>query len=123
MAALPQQEGPARRLGEVPSSPAREGIPAETLLQAAKNYAAECYRKGTAREFILHGATFFGPKRRWEDYLDPESEEAPPDVAKARKCHQRGGCRSTWAEAKGNPTCRWCSINLRGMTPPEEKAV
>lgn len=99
----------------------REGVSAETLLQAVRNYSEECRRKGKARDFIMMAKTFFGPKRLWEDYLNPEPEEAAPDTTKARQCHRRGGCRSPWAELKGNPTCEWCCRYLRKLTPPKER--
>jgi hypothetical protein len=100
----------------------KRGVSAETLLQAVRNYSAECYRKGRARDFILMGKTFFGPKRPWEDYLNPEPEQEAPDTAKAKQCHRRGGCRSPWTEIKGNPTCEWCCRYLRKLTPPKERA-
>jgi hypothetical protein len=99
----------------------REGVSAETLLQAVRNYSAECGRKGTAREFIMMGKRFFGVKQVWQDYLDPEPEAAAPDTTKARQCFRRGGCRSSWAEFQGNPTCEWCCRYLRKLTPPKER--
>lgn len=47
----------------------KDGIPAEDLALAAKHYAEECAREGRELKFVMHGATFFGPRERWRDYL------------------------------------------------------
>jgi hypothetical protein len=100
----------------------REGVPAEELLRAVVNYADHVSRNGIVQAFVMHGGTFFGKKRRWEDYLNPAPIEEPPDKAKAKKCfYKLGGCRATWAELKHDPTCRWCYQWLKKLTPPEEK--
>lgn len=44
----------------------REGVSAEDLLAATRNYAAK--RKGKDQEFTKHGKTFFGPD--WKEHLD-----------------------------------------------------
>lgn len=48
----------------------RAGVPANDLVRAVIGYAAVCQRKGTEKEYILHGATFFGPNERWAEYLE-----------------------------------------------------
>lgn len=47
------------------------GDSAEDLALAAKHYAEECAREHREEKFVLHGATFFGPRERWKDYLEP----------------------------------------------------
>jgi len=44
------------------------GVSAEDLLTATANYRAATW--GHEERFIMHGATFFGPTSRWEDYLE-----------------------------------------------------
>lgn len=46
------------------------GVAPETLIRAAATYAAYTKRLGTDTPHILHGSTFLGPQRRWEDYSD-----------------------------------------------------
>jgi len=47
-------------------------VPAETIIQAARNYAAYCKENGTERRFIMQASSFVGPKKRgWEAYLKP----------------------------------------------------
>ncbi|HHV79066.1 MAG TPA: hypothetical protein GXX40_05570 [Firmicutes bacterium] len=48
----------------------REGVPPDKLIQAAKNYALYCQQMDKDDEFIMHAATFLGPKRRYEDFLN-----------------------------------------------------
>lgn len=54
----------------------KDGIPAEDLALAAKHYAADCSAHGREAQFVMHGATFFGPRDRWRDYLEPPAEAA-----------------------------------------------
>lgn len=42
----------------------------QQLIECAKRYAAECKRKGTEQQYILHAATFLGPQERWRDYME-----------------------------------------------------
>lgn len=53
----------------------------QELIECAKRYAAECKRKGTSQEYIMHAATFLGPQERWRDYMEeapePHSQAAP----------------------------------------------
>lgn len=56
-----------------------EGYSAAELLCAAQNYALECKRKGTERQYIKHPKTFLSVNRPFLDYLPkklPESEQA-----------------------------------------------
>jgi hypothetical protein len=46
----------------------KEGIPPNNLILACKNYARA--KIGEDMKFILHPATFLGPNRRWETYLE-----------------------------------------------------
>jgi hypothetical protein len=45
----------------------RRGVDAASLSAATLNFAHAM--QGTAANFIMHGATFFGPNERWKDYL------------------------------------------------------
>lgn len=50
----------------------------DELIMAATRYAKECRRKGTIPKYILHGATFLGPDKHFEDFLgDAPVEESP----------------------------------------------
>lgn len=46
------------------------GYSEEELLQAVRNYAAECRKNKTDQKYIKHGATFFGSSTPFVDYLD-----------------------------------------------------
>lgn len=46
----------------------REGITADELLSATKNYAAA--RAGEDPKFTMQGPTFYGPNERWRDHLE-----------------------------------------------------
>jgi hypothetical protein len=52
----------------------RKGVAAVTLHTATVNYAA--IRAGQDPATTMHGATFYGPNDRWEDYLDPTADAA-----------------------------------------------
>ena len=49
------------------------GVSAEDLALAVKHYARDCAHEDREAKFIMHGATFFGPRERWRDYLEPPS--------------------------------------------------
>ncbi len=68
----------------------REGISHDDLLTATKNYAAYVKSRHTDPEYVLWGATFFGPNERWKDYL--EAEQMP------------GQQPSSWGVAKPEDT-------------------
>lgn len=46
------------------------GYSEEELLQAVRNYAAECRKNKTDQKYIKHGSTFFGSSTPFVDYLD-----------------------------------------------------
>jgi hypothetical protein len=46
----------------------REGIAVDLLAQAVRNYAD--LRRGQDQKFTMHASTFFGPDKKFEDYLD-----------------------------------------------------
>lgn len=48
----------------------KEGYRIDDLKQAAENYAAACARNKTEEKFIQHAATFLGPDRPLDDYLE-----------------------------------------------------
>lgn len=52
-----------------------DGRPVTVLMlqTATRHYAEECRRKGKPQDYIMHGATFYGPRLRFLDYLDPPS--------------------------------------------------
>lgn len=59
----------------------KEGVSPELLTACVKEYAAYVRRaskEGT--EFVLQGATFFGPNERWKAY-EPKPEAPRPSVA------------------------------------------
>ena len=60
------------------------GPDVETLVKAANNYRAACHENGTEERFIMHAATFLGPGRRWEDYLEPPSSSVKKPTATLR---------------------------------------
>jgi hypothetical protein len=69
-----------------------QGIPHEELLLAVKHYAGECERESREEQFVMHGATFFGPRERWRDYLEePKSGRAGvvDFTAMSRRRHRR----------------------------------
>lgn len=54
----------------------KEGIKAETLIQACKNYAIYCAKQHTEERYIKHASTFLGPDKPFEEYVNgiPETE-------------------------------------------------
>ena len=52
-----------------------KGVTPALLIDAVDRFAAEAKRKGTAPDYLPHGATWLN-QRRWEDY-PPENEQAP----------------------------------------------
>jgi hypothetical protein len=45
----------------------KEGVPAEALLAAVSRYAAWCVAERKEPRFVMHAATFFGPKERYSE--------------------------------------------------------
>lgn len=54
----------------------KEGFSAEELIEAAENYAAECRRKHTGKEYIKHPKTFLSDSTPFVDYLPNRNQEA-----------------------------------------------
>jgi hypothetical protein len=48
----------------------REGVEHAELELAVAGYARSIRAAGTEAEFIMHGATFFGPNERWKEYVN-----------------------------------------------------
>jgi hypothetical protein len=48
----------------------KEGVTADILLAAAKNYATYCKTNGKEKEFIKMASTFLSKKRRFEDWVN-----------------------------------------------------
>jgi hypothetical protein len=46
----------------------RTRVDPDLLVRSAERYAQVCELRETAREFIMHPATFLGPNERWLDY-------------------------------------------------------
>lgn len=68
----------------------RDGYSDEELLEAAKNYAAECRRKKTEKEYIKHPKTFLSDSLPFLDYL-PKKEDT----------------QETQKQQNGNPFGHW----------------
>lgn len=56
----------------------RRGVEPRDLYHATRHYAESMMHREP--EHILHGATFFGPKERWRDYLEGPLDEMTPLV-------------------------------------------
>lgn len=59
------------------SARVREGLDPETLITAAENYAH--VKRGTEARFLLYPATFLGPRRRYEDFVEVTHAADPLD--------------------------------------------
>ena len=53
----------------------REGVSQKDLVDAVKNYAAECQKENRSEKYIKHIATFFGPDEHWRGYLKGGNNE------------------------------------------------
>lgn len=68
-----------------------EGLTTEGLVRdlvdAAKNYAAECQRQGTQQRYIKHAATFLGPDKPYLDWIKApqDGQESWPDTRQDEK--------------------------------------
>ena len=60
-----------------------EKVTAATMTAAAANYAAYCEAVGTEQRFIKHAATFIGPDRHYEEWLEPRT--APKNGGRGRE--------------------------------------
>jgi hypothetical protein len=56
----------------------KNGDTAETMIQAAKNYAAKMKADKTEPRYMLHASTFLGPNRRFEDFETAEQTSEIP---------------------------------------------
>lgn len=48
----------------------KDGISSASMVSAAGHYAAYCDQQGTETKFIKHAATFLGPDRHFEDFVE-----------------------------------------------------
>lgn len=55
----------------------KEKILPDSLIVAAKNYAANCLANGTEQRFIKHPSTFLGPSKPYEDWIRPPTNDTP----------------------------------------------
>ena len=53
----------------------------EELLMAARNYATQCKRLGTEKQYIKHPKTFLSDSRPFLDYLPDKKKAQPPEDA------------------------------------------
>lgn len=56
----------------------KSGVSVGLLEDALNVYLEEIRLTNKETKYILHGRTFLGPGKRWEDYLHATEEEAPP---------------------------------------------
>lgn len=56
----------------------RDGVDPDTLLLAAKNYAARVQAEGTDQKFVKHAATFLSPEGAWEEHAAAAADPADP---------------------------------------------
>lgn len=56
----------------------KSGVSIEQLYKALDNYLEEIRLTNKETKYILHGRTFLGPGKRWDDYLQTEAEEEIP---------------------------------------------
>jgi hypothetical protein len=49
----------------------KEGVQAEVLTTACRHYRQKVVADGTEERFMMHGSTFLGPGRRYEDFIEP----------------------------------------------------
>ena len=61
----------------------RTGTPDAELLEAAKNYAIDCRRRKTEKEYIKHPKTFLSDSLPFLDYL-PKREKPQEDPGAAK---------------------------------------
>ena len=57
-----------------------EGYKHEDLLEATIAYSTVVKRKGTQKEYIKHGSTFFGPSKPFLDYVSKKEEKTREPV-------------------------------------------
>lgn len=71
----------------------KDGYSEDELLAAAKNYAAECKRKGTEKEFIKHPKTFLSETLPFTDYLPKEPQTSFSEPQSGNPFQKYGGHR------------------------------
>lgn len=71
----------------------KEGARLKDLHLATVNYRKYCENaKAFGTQFVMHGATFYGPNERWKDFLNPVVQQEPDEVEKEiRDTWMRGG--------------------------------
>lgn len=69
----------------------KDGYSDDELLIAAKNYAAECRRKGTEKEFIKHPKTFLSDTLPFTDYLPKEQPAFTTEPQSGNPFQKYGG--------------------------------
>lgn len=58
----------------------RAGHSTAELVLATKNYRRYCEDAGASgTQFVLHGATFYGPNERWKDFIAPQAADTTED--------------------------------------------
>lgn len=57
-----------------------DGWTAEDLMTAAKNYALQCARQRTAKEYIKHPKTFLSENTPFVDYLPKKATQSPEET-------------------------------------------
>lgn len=68
-----------------------DGWSAEVLLTAAKNYALQCQKLHTAKEYIKHPKTFLSVSTPFTDYLPKEQAKVTPPGGNPFAEYGRGG--------------------------------
>lgn len=63
----------------------RAGIDLAELAAAVEGYALRCRVEGTGRQFIMYGATFFGPSERWKDWVGWDASQAEKSASKSEE--------------------------------------
>ncbi len=57
----------------------KEKVPKESLILAAENYGEHCQDQGTSKKYIKLAATFLGPQKPFEDWIEPQEDPEPDD--------------------------------------------
>ena len=63
----------------------KEGAAGGDLIAAAKNYAADCRRRGTEERYIKYPATFLGPDRPYLDWISKSAAKQEEKEKETRK--------------------------------------
>ena len=65
----------------------REGVPQEDLIEAVKNYAAECQKEDRPKKYVKHLSTFLGPDDHWKKYLGLDTGQVANQNKEKKKLH------------------------------------